>query len=65
MEQAFPDFEVLINPTKPRSKAFELVLKLDGEDDIIIWTGLKKGPPRKLKWPENLYELCKEKIQEY
>ncbi|KAM7441906.1 hypothetical protein ABFA07_009124 [Porites harrisoni] len=48
---AFPNAKVLINETKPRSKSFELsVVKEDGEESLI-WTGIKKGPPRKLKFP--------------
>jgi len=28
------------------------VIKEDGEESLI-WTGIKKGPPRKLKFPVN------------
>ncbi|KAK2574452.1 Selenoprotein H [Acropora cervicornis] len=51
--KAFPDAVVLINDTKPRSKSFEVtVIKEDGEESLV-WTGIKKGPPRKLKFPVN------------
>lgn len=51
--EAFPDAKVLINDTKPRSKSFELtVIKEDGKE-TLVWTGIKKGPPRKLKFPVN------------
>lgn len=51
--EAFPSAKVLINETKPRSKSFELTaMKEDGEE-LVLWTGVKKGPPRKLKFPVN------------
>lgn len=51
--EVFPTAEVLINETKPRSKSFELTaIKEDGEE-LLLWTGIKKGPPRKLKFPVN------------
>lgn len=51
--EVFPDAKVLINDTKPRSKSFELtVIKEDGKE-TLVWTGIKKGPPRKLKFPVN------------
>jgi len=51
--KAFPNAKVLINDTKPRSKSYEVsVIKEDGEESLI-WTGIKKGPPRKLKFPVN------------
>lgn len=56
-----------MNPAKPRSKSFEISLIKKGKGtimyvlitfskiilDIIIWSGLKRGPPRKLKFPES------------
>ncbi|MPC29972.1 Selenoprotein H [Portunus trituberculatus] len=53
----FPDIEVELNPKKPRSKTFECslfqitVIFEDGES-VLVWSGLKKGPPRRLKFPE-------------
>uniref|UniRef100_A0A3Q2PL75 Selenoprotein H n=1 Tax=Fundulus heteroclitus TaxID=8078 RepID=A0A3Q2PL75_FUNHE len=43
-----PGLTVVLNPEKPRRNSFEVTL-LDGE--ISLWTGIKKGPPRKLKFP--------------
>ena len=38
--------------TKGRSKSFEISLRKAGEDDMTcLWSGVKKGPPRKLKFP--------------
>lgn len=50
---AFPssDISVTMNETKPRSKSFELTLKT-GANDVLVWSGIKRGPPRKLKFPE-------------
>ncbi|GAA6096808.1 selenoprotein H [Tachysurus ichikawai] len=30
---------------------FEVTL-IDGSKEVVLWTGIKKGPPRKLKFPE-------------
>ncbi|KAL4223634.1 hypothetical protein ACF0H5_017102 [Mactra antiquata] len=50
--EKYGDFEVELNPSAPRRGSFEITLLQDGEKDVIVWTGLKKGPPRKLKFPE-------------
>lgn len=46
--------ELAINEQTPRRGAFEVSLyrKEAVEDKKEIWTGLKKGPPRKNKYPE-------------
>uniref|UniRef100_A0A3Q1IC77 Selenoprotein H n=1 Tax=Anabas testudineus TaxID=64144 RepID=A0A3Q1IC77_ANATE len=46
---AHPGLTVVLNPEKPRRNSFEITL-LDGETSL--WTGIKKGPPRKLKFPQ-------------
>uniref|UniRef100_A0A4W6ENC0 Selenoprotein H n=1 Tax=Lates calcarifer TaxID=8187 RepID=A0A4W6ENC0_LATCA len=46
---ARPELTVVLNPEKPRRNSFEITL-LDGETSL--WTGIKKGPPRKLKFPQ-------------
>lgn len=51
--KAFSDAKVLINDTKPRSKSFELTLIKENGEESLVWTGIKKGPPRKLKFPVN------------
>ncbi|CAB1325461.1 unnamed protein product, partial [Coregonus sp. 'balchen'] len=48
---AHPDLTVVLNPQKPRSKSFEVML-VEGEKEVCLWSGIKKGPPRKLKFPE-------------
>lgn len=62
--QAFPSAKVLINDTKPRSKSFELTAIKEGGEELLLWTGIKKGPPRKLKFPVNtdLIEEVKKKL---
>lgn len=69
---------MVLNPQKPRSKSFEVIL-VEGEKgndvqgcicvkclisfllfnpllssptEVCLWSGIKKGPPRKLKFPE-------------
>uniref|UniRef100_A0A8C6TMG9 Selenoprotein H n=1 Tax=Neogobius melanostomus TaxID=47308 RepID=A0A8C6TMG9_9GOBI len=48
---ARPDITVVLNPLKPRRNSFEITW-MDGDKEKILWTGIKKGPPRKLKFPE-------------
>lgn len=61
----YPDIPILVNSTKPRSKSFELVFHPgNGGDSTTIWSGIKLGPPRKLKFVEDdkLIELLKQKM---
>lgn len=48
---AHPGLTVVLNPEKPRRNSFEITL-VDGEKETELWTGIKKGPPRKLKFPQ-------------
>ncbi|XP_047441616.1 selenoprotein H-like [Mugil cephalus] len=48
---ARPGLTVVLNPEKPRKKSFEVTL-LDGGKETSLWTGIKKGPPARLKFPE-------------
>uniref|UniRef100_A0A3Q3KP04 Selenoprotein H n=1 Tax=Mastacembelus armatus TaxID=205130 RepID=A0A3Q3KP04_9TELE len=48
---AHPELTVVLNPEKPRRNSFEITL-LDGDKETSLWTGIKKGPPRKLKFPQ-------------
>mgnify|MGYP002790768367 CR=1 FL=1 len=48
-----PTADITLNPEKPRSKSFEVSVRLgDGGEVVSVWSGLKKGPPRALKFPE-------------
>lgn len=53
LRKVFGKITIDLNPAAPRRGSFECKL-LSGDDDseILIWTGIKKGPPRKLKFPE-------------
>ncbi|KAK3864207.1 hypothetical protein Pcinc_030091 [Petrolisthes cinctipes] len=52
IRKKFPDIEVELNPKKPRSKTFEITITFDDGESVLVWSGLKKGPPRKLKFPD-------------
>ncbi|KAI5624848.1 selenoprotein H, partial [Silurus asotus] len=45
------ELRVLLNPQKPRRNSFEVTL-IEGIKEVVLWTGIKKGPPRKLKFPD-------------
>ena len=53
IESAFDDATVDINAhvAKPRRNAFEIEL-VEGDKVTSVWSGIDKGPPRKLKWVE-------------
>lgn len=52
VRKEFPDIDSVVNSTKPRSKSFEFTLKKADGSEVVIWSGLSKGPPRRLKFPE-------------
>lgn len=53
LEHAFGNIDVSINPEKPRRGSFEcLLVKKDG-NNVVLWSGIDKGPPRKLKFPDH------------
>uniref|UniRef100_A0A8C6S1P8 Selenoprotein H n=1 Tax=Nannospalax galili TaxID=1026970 RepID=A0A8C6S1P8_NANGA len=47
-----PELLVKMNPSKPRRGSFEVTLLRPDGSSAELWTGIKKGPPRKLKFPE-------------
>ncbi|GAB1286501.1 Selenoprotein H [Apodemus speciosus] len=47
-----PELPVQVNPSKPRRGSFEVTLLRPDNSRVELWTGIKKGPPRKLKFPE-------------
>lgn len=49
-----PELPVKVNPVKPRRGSFEVTLQRPDGSSAELWTGIKKGPPRKLKFPEPL-----------
>jgi selT/selW/selH-like putative selenoprotein len=61
----FPEFQVLINQSKPRKGSFELIFQDEKGQEQLLWTGIEKGPPKKLKFPdhEELMPLIKKQIE--
>jgi len=60
----FGEVEVSLNPDgKPKRGSFEVVLS-KGEEEVVLWSGLTKGPPRKLKFPatEEIVKLTEEHV---
>ena len=56
ISKVYPKASFVLNPQKPRSKSFEVILTTKDqslEDGHVVWTGLKKGPPRALKFPKH------------
>uniref|UniRef100_A0A8C4U170 Selenoprotein H n=1 Tax=Falco tinnunculus TaxID=100819 RepID=A0A8C4U170_FALTI len=41
-----------INPRQPRRNSFEVSLVKEDGSTVELWSGIKKGPPRKLKFPQ-------------
>jgi len=46
------DLETVINEEKPRRGAFEITVHFDDNTQAKVWSGIEKGPPRKLKFPD-------------
>jgi len=46
-------FKSELNPMgKPRRGAFEITITLEDGEEVLLWSGLKRGPPRKEKFPD-------------
>ncbi|EPQ19271.1 Selenoprotein H [Myotis brandtii] len=58
-----PELPVKVNPAKPRRGSFEVTLLRPDGSSAELWTGIKKGPPRKLKFPEP--QEVVEKLKKY
>ncbi|NXP05442.1 SELH protein, partial [Thinocorus orbignyianus] len=41
-----------INPRPPRRNSFEVSLVKEDGSTVELWSGISKGPPRKLKFPQ-------------
>lgn len=50
--EAYPKITVEFNPEKPRRNSFEVTFVDSNGTEVSLWSGIKKGPPRKLKFPE-------------
>lgn len=49
---AVASLAVEINPRQPRRNSFEVSLVKEDGSTVQLWSGIGKGPPRKLKFPE-------------
>ncbi|NXF89632.1 SELH protein, partial [Eubucco bourcierii] len=49
---AVAHLSVEINPRQPRRNSFEVSLVKEDGSTVELWSGIGKGPPRKLKFPE-------------
>ncbi|XP_062582566.1 selenoprotein H-like, partial [Saccostrea cucullata] len=49
----FEDIPVEFNPSAPRRGSFKVTLIVGDTGEVPLWTGIKKGPPRKLKFPDD------------
>ncbi|NWQ81663.1 SELH protein, partial [Columbina picui] len=49
---AVPHLPVDINPRQPRRSSFEVSLLKEDGSTVELWSGIGKGPPRKLKFPQ-------------
>ena len=48
---AFPSLKLSLNPGgKPKRGSFEIILVKS--EEVLLWSGAEKGPPRKLKFPD-------------
>jgi len=48
--ETYPDIQV--ESAIGRSKSFECVLIKEDGTEVLVWSGIKKGPPRKQKFPD-------------
>uniref|UniRef100_A0A674GVP1 Selenoprotein H n=1 Tax=Taeniopygia guttata TaxID=59729 RepID=A0A674GVP1_TAEGU len=49
---AMAHLPVDINPRPPRRNSFEVSLVKEDGSTVELWSGIRKGPPRKLKFPQ-------------
>ncbi|NXQ55721.1 SELH protein, partial [Anthoscopus minutus] len=49
---AMAHLPVDINPRTPRRNSFEVSLVKEDGSTVELWSGIGKGPPRKLKFPQ-------------
>ncbi|NWI67189.1 SELH protein, partial [Todus mexicanus] len=52
LREAVSQLPVEINPRQPRRSSFEVSLVKEDGSTVELWSGLRKGPPRKLKFPQ-------------
>ncbi|NWH74950.1 SELH protein, partial [Piaya cayana] len=52
LREAAAQLPVEINPRQPRRNSFEVSLVKEDGSSVELWSGIAKGPPRKLKFPQ-------------
>ncbi|NXI43271.1 SELH protein, partial [Galbula dea] len=52
LRRAVANLPVEINPRQPRRNSFEVSLVKEDGSTVELWSGIGKGPPRKLKFPQ-------------
>ncbi|NXX40606.1 SELH protein, partial [Tricholaema leucomelas] len=52
LRRAVAHLPVEINPRQPRRNSFEVSLVKEDGSTVELWSGIGKGPPRKLKFPQ-------------
>jgi len=48
----YPDLELVLNNSVPRKGSFELTLINSDGVETLLWSGIKRGPPRREKFPD-------------
>jgi len=52
LREEFGEVEATMNAKAPRRGTFEIVILKDDDSEVLLWSGHKKGPPRKNKFPD-------------
>lgn len=52
IKAVFPGLDVEINTKAPRRNSFECTVITEKGKEFVLWSGIDKGPPRKLKFPQ-------------
>ncbi|XP_078064483.1 selenoprotein H, partial [Mustelus asterias] len=65
LRKEFGGVEVLLNPAKPRRNSFEITLVTQEGKEVVLWSGIRKGPPRRLKFPDPhlVLEIMRKMVQ--
>jgi len=52
LREELGEVDATMNAKAPRRGTFEVVMIKDDDSEVLLWSGHKKGPPRKTKFPE-------------
>jgi len=50
--EVYPDLQLELNSSAPRRGSFELTVINSNGDETLLWSGIKRGPPRREKFPD-------------